>query len=242
MVARNLCDKHYTQYKRGTLGAMLEGRLCSQCGKSFTPRRKNSWVCDDAECRRLRHLELNQASRVKRPAKVYKRRCAACGTQFTTKSRGTKYCSSTCPAREKQNWGLMRIALSESDYPTVADELKKRSVQEASGCWIWQGTIDSRGYARLGFNKAGQFLAHRLSLEAHLGYSIEGMFAHHKCANPSCINPGHLQLTTHAENIAEMMARQSYLARIAELEQALRECAPDHPTLQRGNAVPNRPE
>lgn len=235
-VARGLCDRHYTQLKRKTFGVVLEDRSCSQCGKRFTPKRKNSRVCDDPECRRLRHLELNAASRKNRSPKIYERNCAACGKFFTTKSRGTKYCSPTCPARKKQNWGRMRAALAESDYPTVAEELKKRTVQEPTGCWIWQGTIDSRGYGRLGFNKAGQFLVHRLSLEAHLGHSIDGLFAHHKCANTSCLNPDHLQLTTHAENIAEMMARQSYIARIAELEQALAECAPEHPALKKGGS------
>ncbi|AZL12004.1 hypothetical protein CXR25_03620 [Brevibacterium aurantiacum] len=233
-VSRGLCDRHYTQLKRGTLGAVLEDRSCSQCGKRFTPKRKNSWVCDDSECRRLRHLELNEASRKSRSPKVYNRNCTACGKSFTTKSRGTKYCSPTCPAREKQNWGRMRIALTESNYPVVAEELEKRTTKDPSGCWIWEGTIDSRGYGRLGFNKAGQFLAHRLSLEAHLGHPIDGLFAHHKCANTSCLNPDHLELTTHAENIAEMMARQSYLARIAELEQTLAEYAPEHPVLKRG--------
>lgn len=241
-ISRSLCDKHYTQFQRGTLGAILEDRPCSQCGKRFTPKRQNSWVCDDAECRRLRHLELNQVSLKKRSPKVYERKCAACGTLFSTKSRGTKYCSSTCPAREKQHWGRLRIALSESDYPIVAEELKKRIVQDSSGCWIWQGTIDSRGYGRLGFNKAGQFLAHRLSLETHLGHSIDGLFAHHKCADTSCLNPDHLQLTTHAENIAEMMARQSYLARISQLEQALAEFAPDHPALLGSGVQPPPPD
>lgn len=237
-VSRGLCEKHYGQYKRGTLGAQLEDRACTQCGKMFSPKRKNSWVCDDAECRRLRHLELNEASRKKRAPKVYERVCPACGTTFTAKSRGTKYCSSTCPGREKQNWGRLRIALNKRDYSVVAEELKKRTVVDSSGCWIWQGTIDSRGYGRLGFNKAGQFLPHRLALEAHLGHSIDGLFAHHKCANTSCLNPDHLQLTTHAENVAEMMARQSYLARIAELEQALADYAPDHPALNRPGGPP----
>ena len=38
---------------------------------------------------------------------------------------------------------------------------------------------------------------------------------------------------TAAENVAEMRARRSYLARIQELEDALREVAPDHEILNR---------
>jgi hypothetical protein len=36
---------------------------------------------------------------------------------------------------------------------------------------------------------------------------------------------------THRDNNAEMMARNSYVNRIAELEQALRELNPDHALL-----------
>jgi hypothetical protein len=46
-----------------------------------------------------------------------------------------------------------------------------------------------------------------------------------------CVNPSHLQAATHVENIAEMKARKSYEARIAELEQALMLLEPLHPLL-----------
>lgn len=41
-----------------------------------------------------------------------------------------------------------------------------------------------------------------------------------------------LQPVTHAQNSAEMLARQAYLARIRELEEALAVVAPTHPLLQ----------
>jgi hypothetical protein len=51
------------------------------------------------------------------------------------------------------------------------------------------------------------------------------------CANSACVNPDHLQPVTHRENVAEMMARQSLLARIRELEARLAEVAPGDPLL-----------
>ncbi|MCK1802969.1 MULTISPECIES: HNH endonuclease [unclassified Brevibacterium] len=109
--------------------------------------------------------------------------------------------------------------------------LEERSDKIASGCWEWQGVVDSRGYGRIGFNRAGQFLPHRLALEAKLGKPLGELVAHHVCANPRCTNPDHLEPVTQAQNLGEMMARSNFLARIKELEDALRELNPNHPLL-----------
>ena len=74
---------------------------------------------------------------------------------------------------------------------------------------------------------------HRLSLEAEHGASLGSQAAHHTCANARCVNPEHLQPVTHRENMAEMLARNSYLDRIAELEEVIRELAPNHEVLNR---------
>jgi heme oxygenase len=63
------------------------------------------------------------------------------------------------------------------------------------------------------------------------GASLGSQAAHHACANTTCVNPDHLQPVTHRENIAEMMARKAYVARIRELEAALTEIQPSHPLL-----------
>lgn len=231
-VTRQLCSLHYGRYKRGTLGQVLGPRPCSQCGDVFQPRRKNSQVCDKAECRRQRHMQLNAQSRAARPPKVREVECAGCGKEFTTTSRKKKYCSPRCPGRERMDWGRLRVAVDRRDYPVILEEMRSRSSVDERGCWIWQGVVDSRGYGRVGFNRAGQYLPHRLALEASLGRDITGLHTHHKCANSMCVNPDHLELVTAAENVAEMMARASYEARIADLEAALREVAPDHPALK----------
>lgn len=50
-------------------------------------------------------------------------------------------------------------------------------------------------------------------------------------ASPMCVNPNHLQQVTARENIAEMLARNDYVRRIAALERALAEADPQHPLL-----------
>lgn len=68
-----------------------------------------------------------------------------------------------------------------------------------SGCWLWLGTTDGKGYGRLNFC-GGPVLAHRLSYEMHMGPIPEGLALDHLCRNPYCINPDHLEPVTIAEN------------------------------------------
>lgn len=61
--------------------------------------------------------------------------------------------------------------------------------------------------------------------------SAQRTAGHHTCGDSRCVNPDHLQPVTHRDNTAEMLARHSYLARIAELEEALATIDPSHPLL-----------
>lgn len=74
-------------------------------------------------------------------------------------------------------------------------------------CWGWKGSIKPRnGYGHF-HHKGKDYNAHRLAWELTFGPIPEGMCVLHKCDTPACVNPSHLKLGTHAENMAEMASR-----------------------------------
>lgn len=74
-------------------------------------------------------------------------------------------------------------------------------------CWIWtgSGTIGRRGEYGLFSSGRGNVLAHRFSWELHNAKEIPyRMSVMHSCDNPSCVNPDHLSIGTHDENMKDM--------------------------------------
>lgn len=69
-------------------------------------------------------------------------------------------------------------------------------VSKTPGCWLWIGSLNNRGYGKL-----GKIYAHRLAWEIETGEPIPaGLVIDHKCFNRSCVNPAHLQIVTLTEN------------------------------------------
>ena len=71
------------------------------------------------------------------------------------------------------------------------------------GCWLWKGTLFDTGYGSVSID-GESCLTHRVSYEQVNGKIPEGMMVLHSCHNRNCINPDHLRVGTHDDNMRDM--------------------------------------
>lgn len=110
------------------------------------------------------------------------------------------------------------------------EHLKKRLLaritKQDNGCWIWQGACRS-GYGAIRVG-AKVCQTHRLSYTLFKGNIPDGLLVCHTCDTKKCINPEHLFVGTHKDNMADCVNK----GRISRLIPS--RC------FEKGNIPPNR--
>lgn len=72
---------------------------------------------------------------------------------------------------------------------------------DSSGCWIWIGFTNQRGYGRYRIN-GRTWVAHRLFYTMYKNEIPDNLVIDHLCKVRNCVNPEHLEAVTQQENVS----------------------------------------
>lgn len=137
--------------------------------------------------------------------------CLVCGKQFKAfPCKGAKpqrkYCGRKCLYASQNGRSMPKMPLEERFL---------LNVNKTESCWLWTGaTVNGYGVLRRDYKNRP---AHRLSWEIHFGTIPDGLFVLHDCDKNyqpgdktyrKCVNPAHLWLGTHQQNMDDMVAKK----------------------------------
>lgn len=142
------------------------------------------------------HAEKSRAAMAKWKSKLVQM-CERCAGSFqTSRSKPQPFCSRRC---------ALLFRLSRQPSPEQRFWAK---VDQSGDCWLWTNAVNDKGYGTFGFDGRVQF-AHRVAWQITRGPIPTGEGYHgtcvlHRCDTPRCVNPLHLFLGTHTDNMIDM--------------------------------------
>lgn len=89
---------------------------------------------------------------------------------------------------------------------SVKDRLMLHTDKSSGECWKWTGAKDKKGYGKI--NIAGRYVQTHRAAWAEFKGDPGSLFVCHHCDTPACINPEHLFLGAHQDNMDDMMAKK----------------------------------
>lgn len=97
--------------------------------------------------------------------------------------------------------------ITASDFPQHLQDRfwEQVALHDPDQCWMWTSGKDGR-YGRF-YYKDSHIRAHRLAYILKHGSIPDGLEVCHSCDVPLCVNPRHLFIGSHQDNMSDMVAK-----------------------------------
>lgn len=129
-----------------------------------------------------------------------------CGNEIVRRGTNIKKNGGSCGCLKKELSKERMRNMQKEKHGDIESRFFSRFTKMKSGCWQWNAHCDKDGYGILPQNGPA-IRAHRLSYEIHKGEIPNGMVIRHKCDNPGCVNPDHLEYGTPKQNVRDCLDR-----------------------------------
>lgn len=114
--------------------------------------------------------------------------------------------AATCDALLTEVARLCSTDKRHSPVPVCPRFIPRLAAVPYSGCWLWTGAADSKGYGAI--SAWGRVRStHRVAWTLFRGPIPVDMTVCHRCDVTLCCNPDHMFLGTHRENMRDMAAK-----------------------------------